>query len=96
MARKEDKSSPDHAYLSEASINADGTADLIIGVRASTAEGIDRVKKKVDRLIGKEGEIVARGKGSSFGFSSSRWNSPWSPTGPKPNWGRPPKDPHAN
>lgn len=30
-----------------------------------------------------------------FGFMSGRWNAPWEPKGPKPNWG-PPSDPSLN
>ena len=93
---KENKRVPDHAHLHEASINADGTADLIVGIHASSPEGMDRVKEAVDDLLGSDGERVKEGTGSSFGFSAGRWNSPWNPAGPKPNWGRPPKDPRAN
>lgn len=95
---KEDKRVPDHAYLNEVSINADGTADLIVGIHASSPDGIDRVKEEVDDLLGYEGErVTSRGNGKYYGFSSGNWNSPWNPPGPKPNWRvGPPDDPHAN
>ncbi len=33
-----------------------------------------------------EGISERRGKSTSFGFSSKRWNSSWNPEGPKKNW----------
>jgi hypothetical protein len=64
----------------------------VFEVGADTDQDLDEI---TDHLVEEHGFHVGNPTtptGSSFGFSSSRWNSPWNPSGPKKNWGPPPED----
>ena len=79
-------------------INADGSTDEVFEIRSSCDCARDELVEVLDEAFG-PGYLTdkkpAHKSSSWFGFSSNRWNSPWKPEGPKPNWG-PPADPSMN
>lgn len=86
-------------------IKADGSAETISEgfVVAESREAADRIVEEFSDVTGSE--VVHSGDSpqepnsgkTTFGFSIDRWNSPWEPKGPKPNWKvGPPTDPSLN
>ncbi len=76
----------------------------VFWVKATNCEAAVHLTRQMDEILDFDPSKtqlreIPRGTGSGnfFGFSSDRWNSPWNPAGPKPNWRtKPPKDPRAN
>lgn len=81
----------------EVQVNADGTGQVNAFVAATgpNEEIIDLVLEDVRKDLGAR-EMGKPEIRKMHAFSSSRWNSPWNPKGPKPNWGKPPKDVREN
>jgi len=81
----------------EQEITSDG-ANITWAVAASDEEmGQNWVDSAKEELGGKWTRLNEQGpKSNFFGFSSSRWNAPWQPEGPKKNWMIPPVDPRLN
>lgn len=75
----------------------DGHTGIIIEVRTNAPD--EEIKRALDVAFNIDAkkmtdDEVRRAK--TFGFSSSNWNAPWNPEGPKPNWRPGSSNPSAN
>lgn len=84
-------------------INADGSYTVISeGIVLASDEGaadltIREFEKDTGAKILKKDDQEPRGKDRLFFGFSGRWNAPWEPEGPKPNWKtNPPRNPSLN
>lgn len=71
----------------------------VLEVVGTDDETIEELRKMIEEETGIPIETINEnnlGNSSRFYFSSSIWNSPWEPTGPKPNWIKPPENPSLN
>lgn len=81
----------------EVKINADGTEEVnaIVAATGPNDKITDLVLEDLRKDLGAR-ELTKSELRNMHAFSSSRWNSTWNPKGPKPNWGKPPKDVREN
>jgi len=83
----------------EAEFKSDGNVRLELTVVASDEAMAEVLTEHLEEYLGAGSVEIGFDEhkgGSFFGFSSSRWNSPWKPEGPKKNWGSPPGNPQLN
>lgn len=103
MAEQEPNSTEPQGFAiavpTEVIVDGAGEERVVYNVGAPTeADAMAGAKLMADLY---DGEIVAsrpssRSSNQAF-FSSKKWNSPWEPTGPRPNWKTTsPEDPSLN
>ena len=82
----------------ELSFKNDGTVEVLAQslVRATDKETADLAFGEFLEITGAQIVSDENVKPGKHFFSSSNWNSPWEPQGPKPPWRKPRTDPSLN